>query len=116
MTIPPAETAIDDISVRETVKERLAEVIKDDQQYWYDHPIQIGVKKENNEFLYGLHGLEGAICFEKNRSQLDGDTKVTCLLSVSVTHKGLHEITRPYLEDTLAGSEGLDDLDIFVFY
>ena len=115
LTIPSSETAIDDISVRETVKKRLAEVIEEDQQYWYDHPIQIGVKKENNEFLYGLHGLEDALCFEKNRGQLDGDTKAACLLSVSVTHKGLHEITRPYLEDTLEGSENIDNLDIFVF-
>ena len=115
LTVPPAGTAVENLPASKTVKDRLADIIKEDQIYWYDHPIQIGVKNENNEFLYGLQGLEEAVRFEKNRGNLTGRRKAVCLLSVSATHRGLHEITRPYLEDVLADSDELDCLDVYVF-
>ena len=39
--------------------------MKEDQIYWYDHPIQVGVEQDKNEFLYGLRGLEEAFCLKK---------------------------------------------------
>ncbi len=115
LTVPPAGMAIENLTVSKSVKDRLADIINEDQIYWYDHPIQIGAKNENNEFLYGLQGLEEALRFEKNRGNLPGSSKTVCLLSVSATHNGIHEITRPYLEDVLAGSDELDSLDVYVF-
>ncbi len=115
LTVPAPGSDINVLPVAESVKNRLADVTRDDQLYWYDHPIQIGVKNENNEFLYGLHGLEKAVRFEKNMGNSTGDYKTVCLLSVSVTHKGLHETARPYLEDALSGSDDLDNLDVYVF-
>ncbi|MGD9159585.1 MAG: hypothetical protein PVG39_14325, partial [Desulfobacteraceae bacterium] len=115
LTVPPSGSAIDDLPTGKTIKSSLTEIVKEDQLYWYDHPIQIGVKNENNEFLYGLNGLEQAVRFEKDRGNFSGDNKAVCLLSVSVTHKGLHEIARPYLEDVLAGSDDLNNLDVYVF-
>ncbi len=115
LTVPSSGTDINALPVHESVKKSLTEVVKEDQLYWYDHPIQIGVKNGNNEFLYGLRGLEKAVQFEKNRGNSEGDSKTVCLLSVSVTHKGLHEIARPYLEDVLSGSGDMDSLDVYVF-
>lgn len=115
LTLPPSSPAIETLPISDSIKDKLAVVLKEDQSYWYDHPIQIGVNSENNEFLYGLQGLENAIRFEKRRGNVSEDQKTICLLSVSVTHKGLHEIARPYLEDVLNRSEGLDDLDVYVF-
>ena len=40
---------------------------------------------------------------------------MTCLLSVSVTHPGLHAIARRYVEAELAAAEPLRHLDVFVF-
>ena len=115
LTIPPSGASVDELPVTGFVKNNILKVIKEDQSYWYDHPIQIGVKNENNEVLYGLTGLEKAIRFEKCRGVIGDDNRVTCLLSVSVTHKGLHEIARPYLEDVLSGSGDLDSIDVYVF-
>ena len=115
LTVPPAGSAVNNMPLSDSVKYSLTEIVKEDQLYWYDHPIQIGVRNENNEFLYGLKGLEKAVFFEKEQGNLAGDDKTVCLLSVSVTHKGLHEIARPYLEDVLASSEENDSLDVYVF-
>lgn len=115
ITVPPSGAAVKNLPIGGSIQSRLAEVIKEDQVYWYDHPIQVGVKNENNEFLYGLKGLEKAICFEKNRENLAGEAKAACVLSVSVTHKGLQEIAGDYLEDILADSDSLECLDVYVF-
>ena len=31
----------------------LEEVVLEDQVFWYDHPVQIGVEPDRNEILYG---------------------------------------------------------------
>ena len=43
----------------------LKEVVNEDQVFWYDHPIQIGVEPDKNEILYGLHHLSEALLYEK---------------------------------------------------
>lgn len=113
LTIPPAETPLNDLEINKETMDSLDNVISAPQDYWYDHPIQIGVKPENNEFLYGLKGLEQAILFEKTRGDFSG--RLNCVLSVSVTHKGLHEIARPYLEEVMKKSGGIKNMDVFVF-
>ena len=52
---------------------------------------------EKNEILYGLKGLEQAIEFERELGNLQEDVRITCLLSVSVTHCNLHGIAKDYL-------------------
>lgn len=115
LTVPHTGSNVHDLLMDASVKKSLAQIIKEDQAYWYDHPIQIGVKNENNEFIYGLKGLAEALAFEKDRNDPKEKNKTVCLLSVSVTHKGLHEIARTYLEDVLSGSGELDHLDVYVF-
>ena len=83
------------------------------QAHWYDHPIQIGVEAAGNELLYGLRGLDDAVDHERRRAP--GLGSVTCVLSVSVTHPGLRDVARRYLEAELAASEPLRNLDVLVF-
>ena len=84
------------------------------QIFWYDHPIQIGVKPEQNEVIYGLRGLSQAIEFEKARGNPKGD-RITCVLSVSVTHQGLQKLAKQYLEEELSRFQHLDNIDVYVF-
>lgn len=115
LTLPPESKTIADLPLSERLKEALRAVSKEPQLYWYDHPIQIGVELEKNEVLYGLRGLEEAIEFEKQRGNLPDDQKVTCLLSVSVTHAGLHPIAKSYLEQEILRSGGFRNLNIYLF-
>lgn len=115
LTIPSLKMTVDDLKIEGDLRNKIRDIINEKQDYWYDHPIQIGVETENNEFLYGLKGLEEALQFERESGNLTDNDKLSCLLSVSVTHKGLHEIARPYLEDVLSRFRGIENIDIFVF-
>jgi len=114
LTVPSSKAPLDDLNITEDIRNKIGKIINEQQDYWYDHPIKIGVKPENNEFLYGLKGLEQTIQFERERGNLARSDRLSCVLSVSVTHKGLHEIARPYLEDVINRSRGITDMDIFV--
>jgi len=95
--------------------EKLKQIMGEKQRYWFDHPIQIGVSNDNNEAVYGLRELDNAISFEKERGIAPPADKLTCLLSVSVTHDGLHGIVKDYLRDVYDGTEPFPNLDIYLF-
>ena len=95
-------------------RERVAEAARAPQQFWYDHPIPIGVDAESNEIVYGLRHLNDAVAIERHRTPANR-TPVCCVLSVSVTHAGLHGLGRPYLEQVLAAGPPLDHLRVVAF-
>ncbi len=113
LTIPSATRPVEALPYGADLRRDLAAAAAQPQAYWYDHPIQIGVEPAGNELLYGLRGLDEAVEFERQRASATG--RVTCLLSVSVTHPGLHAIARRYVEAELAAAEPLRHLDVFVF-
>jgi len=115
LTIPTASQPIGELPLSDSLKKELNDIVKEPQLYWYDHPIQIGVAAEQNEILYGLRGLDEAITFEKKRGNVPEEAKVTCLLSVSVTHDGLHRIAHSYLREELEKSGGLKNLKLYMF-
>jgi len=115
LTLPQADSPIDALPISHGLKDRVEAVFREPQRYWYDHPIHIGVEPGANEIIYGLRGLETAVEFEKARGNLAADGRVTCLLSVSVTHEGLKAIAKDYVEEALSGSEPLRNLDIYIF-
>jgi hypothetical protein len=115
LTLPPLSRPLDELPLSRTIKEKLVEISVEEQIYWYDHPIQIGVDKSKNEFLYGLKGLEEAFLFERSRGNTSTGVKLTCLLSVSVTHQRLQGIAKNYLEEVISQSEGLKDMDVYIF-
>lgn len=96
----------------------LAEQIKnwqpDEQLYWYDHPVPLGVAPEKNEILHGLRGLSEAVDFERLRRSGAVNKRVNCLCSVSVTHASLHDLARPWIKQTVDNVGGFESLDVYV--
>ncbi len=82
------------------------DVVADPQRHWYDHPIPLGIAPEANELLHGLRGLDDAIAFERRDGHATGEP-VPVVLSVSVTHDGLHPAARPWVEAELRQAGGL---------
>ncbi len=97
------------------LRERVLDTMAEPQLYHYDHPIHIGVALEANEAVYGLRGLNGMIAFEKQRGAVAKDAKSTVVLSLSVTHDGLHTVAPDYLRGELARAGEFEHLRVFLF-
>ncbi len=115
LTIPSESEKIDDLQLSSGLKEELKSIVDEPQLYWYDHPIQIGVGPDGNEVLYGLDGLYKAIEYERDRGNIGPDSRPICVLSVSVTHKGLQKIAKQYLEEEFSRYCSLRNIDVYVF-
>ena len=85
------------------------------QVHWYDHPVRVGAPPEHNEALYGLRHLDEALDWEVRKGNAAPGARAACVLSVSVTHRGLDRIARSWLERELALAGGLRHLDVYVF-
>jgi hypothetical protein len=108
LTVPDASTDIAALPYPAELREAIQAAVAEPQRYWFDHPIQVGVEPEANELLYGLRGLDAAVAAEP------GSRRVTCLVSVSVTHDGLAHIARRYVEAELARNGRLEHVDVVV--
>lgn len=115
LTIPPTSADIDEIDIHPGIKEKLKKITPGKQLYWYDHPVQIGVVPEQNELIYGLENFDRALAFEEEAGTKERETKVDFLLSVSVTHGGLHEISREYIEHELKKKSSIKKLNLYIF-
>ena len=115
LTTPGVSHTIGDLPLPASVRDGLQRASREPQRYWYDHPVPIGVKPENNEILHGLRGLSDSLEFEQQRGVVKLKERLSCLLSVSVTHEGLQPITRTYLKETLRTGANLKGMDIYAF-
>ncbi len=115
VTTPADPDSVEQLPYEDRIVRELKRVGAEEQRYWYDHPIQIGVLNDNNEAVYGLRGLDRAMAFEKEKGIADARDRLICLLSVSVTHEGLHGIVKEYLRAVYESSEPFNDLSIFLF-
>ena len=115
LTLPSNPHLIESLNCSDILKRKVSLISQEPQRYWYDHPIHIGVEPQNNELLYGLQGLQEALRFERERGTSAPNVNMTCILSVSVTHPGLHSIAKPYVEEVLADSAVLKDIELYVF-
>ena len=115
VTTPQSPCEIRDLPVSDSLRQKLKNVIREDQVFWYDHPVPIGVSPEHNEVLYGLEALDEAVDFEKQRGTVGKSEKVTCVLSASATHKGLQAVIKEYLEEEFKKEKNIRNLDVFVF-
>ena len=115
LTVPASSTPVDDLPFSDSLKHSLKSAQDEQQRYWFDHPIQIGVAPASNEILYGLRGLNEAVEFERQRGNLADGQKVGCVLSVSVTHPTLQQVGKEYLQQEFQRSGGFEHLDIFAF-
>lgn len=113
LTTGTSTGALDESPLSDEIRQRCSAAALGEQLYWYDHPIPTGIPCEKNEVLYGLKGLDEAVEFERGRGNFTGE-KITCVLSLSVTHEGLHDIARPYLEEELRRTGGLKNIDVCI--
>ncbi len=113
-TIPMENNSIEFIDNDDQLKDRLVKVIKEKQKYWYDHPIPVGIETEYNEAIYGLSGLSQMLSFEKERGNAAQQDRLDCVLSVSVTHTGLHRIAKNYFKNEIDKSAEIENLNIYL--
>ncbi len=106
LTVPSTTTDVATLPYPVDLKSAISAAAAESQRYWFDHPIQVGVEPAANELVYGLRGLDAALDAELPVR------RVTCLLSVSVTHDGLGPVAKSYVEAELARSGGLRHLDV----
>jgi len=115
LTIPSKSESPNDLPISDDLKGKLLKIISEPQIFSYDHPIRLGIDPEKTEVLYGLRGLETAFEFERDHGTMSCDAKPICVLSVSVTHRGLRNIAKSYLEELFFHSESLKNIDVYVF-
>ena len=115
LTLPREVSTIEHLDLSDRDKEIIRNSAEEPQNYWYDHPIQIGVPIENNEVVYGLRGLIDALEYERSCGKASRSSRLTCLLSASVTHASLGKIAKNYLKAELTRSGGIKHLNLFVF-
>jgi len=115
LTLPVASKRPDQLGLSDHLTEQLRRACDEPQLFWYDHPIQIGVEPQANEVLYGLRGLQSTVEFERDRGNVPCDARLTCILSVSVTHQGLQGLAKRYMVEEFSHAGGFANLDVFVF-
>ena len=115
LTIPHKSKVISNLSLSDHLKNELEQIVKESQLYWYDHPIQIGVEPDKNEIIYGLREFDKAVAFEKKRGNVAKGQKISCVISVTVTHEGLHRIAQEYLNEELEKIGGLENIVVYIF-
>ena len=97
------------------LQSRIKPFLKKNQNFWYDHPIPIDAFDHENEILYGLGHLDKALNIEFTRGNLKNNEKISLILSLSVTHKGLEEIAFDYVKNKIREKLNLKFIDVFVF-
>lgn len=115
LTLPHKGTSLQHLNLCDQDIEHIRNVANEPQKNWYDHPIHIGVPIENNEVIYGLRGLTETLSYEQFVGKTDPDSRLSCLLSVSVTHDGLGKITKNYLTSELTRASGIKNIDVYIF-
>lgn len=114
LTVPYTDN-IDKLDIPPSIKEKVSHIKNTEQQlYWYDHPMPIGIEASSNEMLYGLRGLSDMLAYEKKRGSAPSDAVLTVVLSVSVTHAGLSDIAQEYLQYELNKQGLFPGLDIYI--
>ena len=115
LTIPISEIMLEKADISAEVKDEIKAIMKDKQDFWFDHPVPAGIPDRNNELLYGLENLAETLDYEKKRGSCPADSRLTVIISVSVTHNRLKNILHKYLDQVLKKISGLENLDIYFF-
>jgi hypothetical protein len=115
ITLPPDKVSIKELNLSIPLKDHITNIMKEEQLYWYDHPMEMGADSEKSEFIYGLKGFDEAIHFERKRGNISCSTRPLMVMSVSATHRGLHHIAKPYLEEVLKDTSCPLNFDLCLF-
>lgn len=114
LTLPDSRDAIDSLGLAADLAALVRDAFDEPQRYYYDHPIHLGTEAAANEAVYGLRGLDEAIAFEKQRGTVDATARVAVVLSVSVTHEGLHHAAPAWLRKEILAAGALEHLDVYL--
>jgi hypothetical protein len=112
---PPAGADLAALRLEPDVRREVPRIMAEPQVCWYDHPVRLGAPPEQNEILYGLRHLDEALGWEFRKKNAAPGTRAACVLSVSVTHRGLSRVARSWLESEIARAGGLKHLDVYIF-
>ena len=112
LTTPMSDKHEDLHCLHPQLVEAALQATEEPQRYWYDHPIPAGIAPEKNEVVYGLRGLDQAVAYEKNRGTVAKGARVSCALSISVTHDGLQAIARPIVMEMIRSAGKLGNLEV----
>lgn len=111
---PLNEDDISHIPLGEAFHHTVEKARQEAQEFWYDHPIPIGISVQENEIIYGLKHLDKALETELSRGNLIQDSKLTVVLSCSVTHPSLAQIAKDYVEYEIQANLTLKHLNVAV--
>jgi hypothetical protein len=115
LSVPFAEDDISHIKLDNTFHKVIKDAQQENQEYWYDHPIPVGIDAEENEILYGLEHLDQALSVEIARGNMAESQKLTVALSCSVTHPSLEKIAKEYVEYEIRNHLSLKHIQVAVF-
>ncbi len=113
VTVPLSRDALNDLG--KGLREEAEAAMDEEQLYWYDHPVSLGTSAGRNELVYGLRGLSEALRFEESAGLKDPGRDIECVVSVSVTHRGLRGIARTWLASQLADGHGIHGINLHLF-
>jgi hypothetical protein len=115
LTTPLSSQSLNKLVLKNEIKEKLKKVLREEQIYWYDHPIPIGIATEHNEIIYGLKGLDEALDYEVRLGQIQPNDHLNLVLSVSTTHPSLPDVVQDYLKETMEQVPKLKHLQVYAF-
>lgn len=116
LTLPDSVETIQNGHLPLSLKDKIYPVMNEPQLYWYDHPILLGCEPEGNELLYGLKGLAETVKHEKEIGNCPNDSRLTVILSFSVTHNGLKNVGREWVEFELSKAKDItEQLCVYLF-
>ena len=111
----PHKSMIDTIDCPAAMKRALAAAADEEQAYWYDHPMPVGAAPGENEALHGLKGFSDALAFEERAGNKEPGRNIDLVCSLSVTHRGLRDVSREWLGSELARAGCLRGINLHLF-
>lgn len=115
LTVPLENDDIQHIDLGKPFHQSVQLAQQEQQEYWYDHPIPVGIHAKENEILYGLKHLDSALSVEIERGNMAAEQKLTVVLSCSVTHPSLANIAKEYVEYEIRTHLKLKHIQVALF-
>ena len=97
------------------LKKKVDKISRRPQDYYYDHPVPIDTDFIEHEAIHGLKELDNSIEFEKRSGGIPENQRITVVLSLSATHKGLDIASASYIRMLLSQNLKLANINLYLF-